>query len=54
MVVDSAEIDDDLVRDMTQILTSICARLHGRRPAVNRAKRAITATATAADDGEAA
>jgi hypothetical protein len=28
VVVDSAEVDDDLVRDMTEILTSMCARLY--------------------------
>ena len=26
-MVDSVEVDDDLVRDMTEILTSMCARL---------------------------
>lgn len=45
MVVDTAEVDDDLVRDMTEILTSMCARLYGKRAAANRAKRAIAATA---------
>jgi hypothetical protein len=29
VVVDAAEVDDDLVRDMTEILTSMCARLYG-------------------------
>jgi len=52
VVVDSAEVDDDLVRDMTEILTSMCARLYGNRAAANRAKRAMTAAA--ADDCEAA
>ncbi|KEZ37758.1 putative transposase DNA-binding domain [Frankia sp. CeD] len=28
LVVDPAEVDDDLVRDVTEILTSLCARLH--------------------------
>lgn len=45
VVVDTAEVDDDLVRDMTEILTSMCARLYGKRAAANRAKRAIAATA---------
>ena len=36
------EVDDDLVRDMTEVLTSFCARLYGRRGARNRALRAIT------------
>jgi predicted site-specific integrase-resolvase len=41
VVVDPAEVDDDLVRDATELLTSLCARLYGRRSASNRAKRAI-------------
>jgi predicted site-specific integrase-resolvase len=49
VVVDSAEVDDDLVRDMTEILTSMCARRYGKRAAANRAKRAVAA---AADSGE--
>jgi predicted site-specific integrase-resolvase len=44
-VVDSFEVDDDLVREMTEILTSMCARLYGERAAANRARRAITAAA---------
>ena len=43
LVVDPAEADDDLVRDVTEILTSLCARLYGRRAAANRAKRAVEA-----------
>ena len=39
VVVDDAEVDDDLVRDMTELLTSMCARLYGRRAAANRAAR---------------
>lgn len=46
VVVDRAEVDDDLVRDMTEILTSMCARLYGKRAAANRAKRALAAAAT--------
>ena len=38
LVVDPAEVDDDLVRDVTEILTSLCARLYGRRAAANRAQ----------------
>lgn len=44
VVVDSAEVDDDLVRDMTEILTSMCARLYGKRAAANKARRAVAAT----------
>lgn len=47
LVVDPAEVDDDLVRDVTEILTSLCARLYGRRAAANRAKRAVKALAGA-------
>ena len=43
LVVDSAEVDDDLVRDVTEILTSLCARLYGRRAAASRAARAVAA-----------
>ena len=45
LVVDPAEMDDDLVRDVTEILTSLCARLYGRRAARNRAAR-LTAAVT--------
>ena len=46
VVVDNAEVDDDLVRGMTGILTSMCARLYGERAAANRAERALAAAAT--------
>ncbi|MHB8154331.1 MAG: IS607 family transposase [Vulcanimicrobiaceae bacterium] len=36
IVVDSSEMNDDLVADMIAILTSFCARLYGRRSARNR------------------
>jgi len=49
LVVDPAEVDGDLVRDVTEILTSLCARRYGRRAAANRAARAVAA-ATAAED----
>jgi predicted site-specific integrase-resolvase len=41
LVVDPAEVDDDLVRDVTEILTLLCARVYGRRAAANRARRAV-------------
>lgn len=34
---------DDLVQDVIAVLTSLCARLYGRRSARNRAKRAVAA-----------
>jgi len=43
VVVDDGETTDDLVRDMIEVLTSMCARLYGRRGARNRAMRALTA-----------
>ena len=48
LVVDPAGVDDDLVGDVTEILTSLCARLYGRRGAANRARRAVEA---ATEDG---
>jgi putative resolvase len=41
VVADPSEMDDDLVRDMTEVLTSFCARLYGRRGARNRAEKAL-------------
>ena len=41
LVVDPAGVDDDLVRDVTEILTSLCARLYGRRAAADRAARMV-------------
>src|SRR5664280_2332120 len=43
LVVDPAEVDDDLVRDQAEILTSLCARLYGRRAAASRAARGVAA-----------
>ncbi len=43
LVVDPSGVDDDLVRDVTEILTWLCARLYGRRAAANRARRAVDA-----------
>jgi putative resolvase len=41
VVLDDSEVTDDLVRDMTEVLTSFCARLYGRRSARNRALKAL-------------
>ena len=43
IVVDDKELDDDLVRDMTEVLTSFCACLYGRRAAANKARAALKA-----------
>jgi putative resolvase len=41
VVLDDGEVDDGLVRDMVDVLTSFCARLYGHRSARNRALKAI-------------
>ena len=43
IVIDDSEVPDDLVRDMSEVLTCFCARLYGKRSAANRAKRALEA-----------
>ena len=45
VVVDAAEVQDDLVREVTEVLTSLCAQLYGRRASEHRAKRALEAMA---------
>jgi putative resolvase len=44
LVVDPSEVKDDLIRDMTEVLTSFCARLYGKRAAKRKAEKAIRAT----------
>ena len=46
VVMDEAELEDDLVRDVTEVMTSLCARLYGKRSA-RRAERAMSAAAAA-------
>ena len=43
MVVDPDEVKDDLVQDVMDALTSMCARLYGRRSARHRAEKALKA-----------
>ena len=43
LVVDDGEAADVLERDMTEVLTSLCARLYGRRGAAKRAAAALRA-----------
>jgi putative resolvase len=45
VVLDAGEVDDDLVRDMVEMLTSFCAHRYGRRSARNRAQKALEAAA---------
>lgn len=52
VVLDEAETTDDVVRDVTEVLTSLCARLYGRRSAARRAAKAVeVATATGGEPG---
>jgi putative resolvase len=41
VVLDATETSDDLVRDVTEVLTSLCAGLYGRRSASRRAAKAV-------------
>lgn len=41
VVLEGEGTDNDLVRDMTEVLTSMCARLYGQRSARRRAARAV-------------
>jgi putative resolvase len=43
VVLDDGEVEDDLVRDMVEVLTSFCTRLYGPRSAKNRARKALQA-----------
>lgn len=43
IVLHNDEVKDDLVRDMVEVLTSMCARLYGRRSARKRADAALKA-----------
>lgn len=52
MIMDNAEVDSDLVRDLTEILTSFGARLYGQRAPAHRAQRASAAAATSSSEVE--
>jgi putative resolvase len=43
VVMDQDELKDDIVRDITEVLTSLCARLYGKRSAQHRAQKAMAA-----------
>ncbi len=49
VMLDGTEVEDDLVRDMTEIITSFCARPYGRRSAE---RRAVAALSAAGEPGE--
>ena len=46
VVMEDGEVEDDLVRDITEVLTSFCARLYGKRSAARRAEKALEAAST--------
>lgn len=43
LVLDPTEVEDDLVKDVTDLLTSLCARLYGKRGARVKAEKALKA-----------
>ena len=43
LAMEDGEFEDDLVRDVTEVKTSLRARLYGRRSARRRAERALAA-----------
>jgi predicted site-specific integrase-resolvase len=47
IVVDPEEMKDDIVRDLHEVIVSLCARLYGKRSAKNRAKKAVEAATRA-------
>jgi putative resolvase len=51
VVADPGETTDDLVRDMIEVLTSMCPRFYGRRGARNRAMRALSTARQEPGDG---
>jgi putative resolvase len=52
VVLDDTEVADDMVRDLTEVLTAMCARLYGRRSAARRAAAAVQAAANLPDDAD--
>jgi predicted site-specific integrase-resolvase len=42
-VVEPNEVTDDIVRDLHEVIVSLCARLYGKRSARNRAQKALEA-----------
>ena len=47
VVAEAGEQKLDLVQDFIDVVTSMCARIYGRRAASNRAKKALAAAAEA-------
>lgn len=47
IVIEPEEMTDDIVRDLHEVIVSMCARLYGKRSARNRAQKALEAMQTA-------
>ena len=43
VVIEPDEMNDDIVRDLHEVIVSMCARLYGKRSAKNRAQKALDA-----------
>jgi predicted site-specific integrase-resolvase len=43
MMIEAQELTDDIVRDLREVIVSMCARLYGKRSAKNRAQKALEA-----------
>jgi predicted site-specific integrase-resolvase len=43
VVIEAEELNDDMVRDLHEVIVSMCARLYGKRSAKNRAQKALDA-----------
>jgi putative resolvase len=41
LVIEADEVADDIVRDLHEVIVSMCARLYGKRSAKNRAQKAL-------------
>jgi predicted site-specific integrase-resolvase len=53
LVIDEDEVADDVVRDLHEVIVSMCARLYGKRSAKRRAQKAIDAIGVADEADEA-
>lgn len=50
VVLDDQELEDDLPRDLIEVITSMCARLYGRRSAARRTASAVEAIQNEPDE----
>lgn len=52
VVIEPLEINDDIARDLHEVIVSMCARLYGKRSADRRAKNAMNALAAESANAE--